>query len=326
MINNINKKIKRLVITGPTGAIGMALINNCIEKGMELLLILNPNSKRKDRIPVSELIHTVYCSVDSYGEFDLSKELDNIGLAGFTPDAWIHLAWMGASGEGRNDMKLQLKNVNGMLDAMTLAKKIGCDTFVGAGSQAEYGPSNKPLGKTSETNPIMGYGIAKLCAYRMGRIRANQLDMRFIWTRIFSVYGPYDGENTMIMSGINKYLNGETPAFTKGEQQWDYLYSGDAAEMIICLAQNGQDGEVYPIGSGTVKYIYEYIHSIEKTIEKMTGKACTSDMGKIPYGANQVMYLCANISNTQEVINNIQLTSFEEGIRKTVEWCINEDR
>ena len=49
MINNINKKIKRLVITGPTGAIGMALINNCIEKGMELLLILNPNSKRKDR-------------------------------------------------------------------------------------------------------------------------------------------------------------------------------------------------------------------------------------------------------------------------------------
>ena len=80
-----------------------------------------------------------------------------------------------------------------------------------------------------------------------------------IWTRILSIYGPYDGENTMVMSTIYKLLNSEKPSCTKGEQMWDFLYSKDAALAMRLLGEKGTDGRTYCIGSGkskTVKRIY----------------------------------------------------------------------
>ena len=41
--------------------------------------------------------------------------------------------------------------------------------------------------------------------------------------RILSIYGPYDGDKTMVMSTIGKLLKGESPSCTKGEQMWDFL-------------------------------------------------------------------------------------------------------
>ena len=40
-------------------------------------------------------------------------------------------------------MYIQNKNVEYTLDAVYLAKRFGCDTFIGAGSQAEYGIVNE---------------------------------------------------------------------------------------------------------------------------------------------------------------------------------------
>ena len=40
----------------------------------------------------------------------------------------------------------------------------------------------------------------------MSRILANQYNIKHIWTRIFSVYGPYDNEKTMIMNTIKTMI------------------------------------------------------------------------------------------------------------------------
>ncbi len=89
------------------------------------------------------------------------------------------------------------------------------------------------------TFPENGYGIAKLCAGQMSRILCEQKNMNHIWTRILSVYGPYDGENTMIMSVIRKLAHGEKPSLTEGKQQWDYLYSKDAGYAMYLLGEKG---------------------------------------------------------------------------------------
>ena len=141
--------------------------------------------------------------------------------------------------------------------------------------------------------------------------------IRHIWVRIFSVYGPRDGKNTMVMSAINKLLNGEKPSFTKGEQQWDYLYSEDAARALYLMAVKGKDKAVYCLGSGKVRTLADYICIIRDNIDSRLEVG----IGDIPYNLLQVMYLCADISSLTQDTGFVPEIEFEEGIRKTIDWC-----
>lgn len=299
--------MKRVVITGPTGTIGMALIKKCIEKKIQVLAIVNPNSVRKEQVLRHPQVKCIECDISGYLSLKWEEQYD----------AWFHLAWCGASGTARNDMYLQNDNVKYLLDAVKAAKKAGCGTFGGAGSQAEYGASGLPLNGNSPAFPDTGYGMAKLCAGQMGRMFCKENNIRFIWPRIFSVYGPYDGENTMIMTGIRKLLDGEVPSFTKGEQEWDYLYCDDAAEILLRLAQKGVNGKVYCIGSGKTRKLSEYIEVMRDEIDPKA----EIDLGGVPYGNKQLMYLCADMRDVKADTGFDKFTSFEEGISKTIDWC-----
>ena len=48
--------MKRAVITGPTGSIGIALINELEANGIEVVAVVRPGSKRADRIKESSLV------------------------------------------------------------------------------------------------------------------------------------------------------------------------------------------------------------------------------------------------------------------------------
>ena len=136
-------------------------------------------------------------------------------------------------------------NVGYSVDAIEAAAKIGAKTFIGAGSQAEYGRHEGALSEKTPCFPENGYGIAKLAAGEFTRLRASQLQIKHVWTRILSVYGPCDGKGTMIMSAIRTLLDGERPSLTKGEQLWDYLYSKDAGRALYLLGEKGKDQKTY---------------------------------------------------------------------------------
>lgn len=299
--------MKRAIITGATGAVGMALIQELISNNIEVLVFCRKGSKRNEQIPKNPLVTVRYCSLDQLVsvENDSNKKYD----------VFYHFAWEGTTGASRNDMYLQNRNVRYALDAVNAAHRFECHTFIGAGSQAEYGRVEGMLKPDTPAFPEMGYGMAKLCAGQMTRAAAHQLGMKHIWTRILSVYGPYDGEQSMVMSIINKLLNREVPKCTKGEQVWDYLYSGDAARAYYLLGEKGNDGKVYVLGSGQARPLREYICEIRDSINK----DAQIDFGAIPYGEKQVMYLCADIkelSNDCEFMPNI---NFSLGIRKIVD-------
>jgi len=298
--------IKGIVITGPTGAIGMALINNCIENKIPVLAICHRGSKRISQIPDNELIKVVEASLEDY------STLDNTVADGVEYDTFIHLAWNGTFGDTRNDMELQADNIAFALEAVKLASRLGCTTFVGAGSQAEYGRVGEPLTACTPAFPENGYGIAKLAAGNMTRIKCRQLNIKHIWTRILSVYGPFDGNYTMVMSTLNKMLAGEETHFTAGDQIWNYLYSEDAAKMMLMLAENGKDGEVYCLGSKEARPLKEYIAEMHK----QTSCGARLGLGDIPYANGQVMCLCLKDSP----IEGFDFTTFEEGISKTIRW------
>lgn len=301
--------MKRVVIAGATGVIGMALIQKCMQESMEIVILIRSDSSRKLQIPQHPLIKVVTCDLGNMCTLSLDDDEKC--------DVFYYFAWMGTYGYNRNNLDLQIKNVEYTVQAVDLAKRLGCHTFIGAGSQAEYGRVNAKLDSLTSANPESGYGMAKLCAGQMSRLRCNQLGLKHIWTRILSVYGPYDAEYTMVMSTINKLLQGITPALTKGEQVWDYIYSADVAEALIRLGKSEISGKTYCIGSGTPDLLRNYIYKIRDAINPQLELG----LGEVPYSSEQNMYLCADISELEQDIGFVPQTSFECGIQHTIEWA-----
>lgn len=300
--------MRKAIITGATGTIGNNLIRYLLEQNVEILVLVKPNSRRTNTIPINDNIKILECNI---------SDIENLEINEKDFDTFFHLAWAGTFGEDRNNTYMQNLNVKYTLDAVKLASRCGCKTFIGTGSQAEYGRVEGKISEDTPTFPENGYGIAKLCAGKLSKILANQLGMKHIWTRIFSIYGPYDGEKTMIMSSIKEMLeNNSSPSYTKGEQIWDYLYTEDAARALYLLAIRGTDGKTYNIGSGQTKRLYEYITILKNSINpKIKLK-----LGNIEYSKNQVMNLNADISELTEDTGFKPEISFEEGIIKTIDW------
>lgn len=294
--------IKRAVITGATGAIGNALINELIKHNIEVLVICREGSERNDSIPKNPLIKILYCDISSLGSVEKTTECY---------DVFFHLAWMGTTGAARDDMYLQNLNVRYALDAVELAKKLGCKRFIGAGSQAEYGRYEGLLKPDTQTKPENGYGMAKLCAGLMTKKHAEMMKLEHIWVRILSVYGPFDNPNSMVASTVDKLKNNISPEFTKGEQMWDYLHSSDAARALYLMSEKGISGKTYVLGSGKAMPLKDYIEIIRSTVNL----ECEVKLGALEYSHNQVMHLQADISELTKDTGFKPEMEFKDGIK-----------
>lgn len=302
--------IKRAVITGGTGMLGLALMRLLVQHEIEVLILVHPGSQKRSRIPKHPLVQIADCGLEEMAAFHTDK----------TYDAFFHFAWAGTYGNVRNNMYLQNENIRYTLDAAELAHRLGCQVFCGAGSQAEYGRVEGRLSPSTPVHPETGYGMAKLCAGQMSRRVCTEYGMRHIWFRILSTYGPFDGPQTMVMSGIRQMLAGERPRYTKGEQLWDYLHCDDAARAFYLSALKGRDGAVYCVGSGQPRLLRDYITVIRDTV----APGAEIGFGEVPYFENQVMYLCADISDLTKDTGFVPEISFEEGIANTAAWCRKE--
>lgn len=296
--------MKKVAITGGTGMIGSAIVNCLISQGCETLVFTRHKELEKESTKQKRFI---YCDLADLDKFDCN-------LRGY--DTFIHLGWCSTTGAARDNAEIQELNIKFTLDAVKLAKKLGCTCFIGAGSQAEYGITDKKMKAGLECNPESAYGVAKYTAGKLSKILANQLGMRHCWTRILSVYGPKDNPNSLISYVIRSLLNGDSPELTKCEQEWDYIYVEDCAKAICCIAANGKNGAVYPIGSGETLQLREYVEIIKNKINKNAN----IQYGVKNYYPHQPMYLCADIDNLEKDTGYKRSYSFEEGIIKTIEY------
>ena len=302
------RRIRSAIVTGPTGAVGMALCKLLSDMGVEVCAVMNPGSQRAERLYMLG-VHIVACDLSQLTQ--LPSILKNVSA-----DAFFHLAWAKTIGSGRNDMLAQIDNIRYTVNACHAAKTLGCKVFIGAGSQAEYGRVNHALTPDTPCFPENGYGMAKLCAGQMSRVECEKLGIDHIWPRILSVYGPWDGEKAMIPQVIRKLLAGKKPSLTAGEQTWDYLYAGDAAEALYRMAVYGENGAIYPLGSGNARPLREYIEILRDCIDP----ALPLGFGEIPYAEKQVMLLRADTNALMQDTGFKPRTDFYTGIQKTIEW------
>ena len=292
--------IEKIIVTGATGAVGSAVVRRAIEKDMDVTCIVHQGSKRLGNLPQSNKVHIIECDLHDYRTLSLEGQYD----------AFIHLSWEKTFGASRDDAEVQTRNIQYTLDAVQLAHRCGCSVFVGAGSQAEYGVQSVDLTPDLPVKPESGYGIAKYAAGKLSAMLCKNLGIRQCWVRILSVYGPNDGENSLISYLIREFKADNSPQLTKCEQMWDYLYADDAGDAILAVAENGIDGKAYPLGSGNGRRLSEYVEDIKNSINP-TVKV---QFGAKDYYPHQPMHLVADISELTNDTGWIPKTSFIEGL------------
>lgn len=304
--------MQRILVIGASGPLGVVLVRECIKREMEVLAVVRPGSARRKDIPVHPLVKVI--------ETDISR-IDSLPekVQG-QYDLCIHLAWTHTGDGGREDAILQAENIQNTLKAAKCAKQLGCSSFVGAGSQAEYGPVNRKVDETAEPHPATWYGRTKLAAGQLALAYCKQMDMRCNWVRIFGVYGPYENDYILTSYVIRTLLKGERPILTPCGQIWDYLYCEDAARALLRIGEAAPDSGIYCLGSGDARPLREYVTLIRDAIDP----ALPLGIGEKEYGANQIMHLEADISKLRRDIGLRPAVSFEEGIRKTIQFY--EDR
>ena len=311
----------RTVITGASGMIGAALVRQCIAADEEVLAICHRGSLRNKALQELPGVELLEADLDEYSK--LAREPWEKRY-----DTFYHLAWAGTTGQARNDMVLQTDNIRYTLDAVELANRMGCRTFVGIGSQAEYGRHQEPLRPETFVAPETGYGMAKLCAGQMSRYSCEKKRIRHIWTRVLSVYGPH-GSQDMITIALQKLLRGEHVSFTAGEQIWDYLYSEDAAYALWLMAEKGIAGKIYVLGGDSPAPLREYLDILYRGgWEKMgrTGRRVgTIGIGELPYQEGQLMTLTADITELSRDTGFSPRYSFEEGVSRMLAWLVDAD-
>lgn len=306
------EQIRKVIITGASGPLGVMLIKECIRNNVQVLAIVRPNSKNRRNIPIHELVRVIECDIthiESVSE-SIKEQFD----------VCFHLAWTHTGDKGRGDPFLQEENILATLKAARCALQLGCKVFIGAGSQAEYGKLDKKANELTEERPNTMYGVTKLAAGRLAMEYCKQNGMRCNWVRIFAVYGPYENDYIFTSYVIRSLLAGEEPELTPCEQIWDYLYTEDAVHALWLVAGKAKESGIYCLGSGAPKSIKEYVSIIRDTIDP----DMSLGIGQKDYSENQIMHLEADISKLQKDIGFQPRISFEEGIAKTVQWYLQK--
>ena len=293
--------MKKIIITGATSMLGLALTEVSLREGAEVYAIIRSNTKRRERIVSSEHVHVVYSELENLGKID---ELPN------DCDVFYHFAWAGAAKSTRDDPVIHEQNIKYTLDAVELANRAGCHRFVFAGSQAEYGPVYGRIDENTKFAPTTAYGVAKYSAGILSRKFCERIGMEHVWGRVFSVYGPHDNTGTMLENAIRTWSRGETAYFSSGMQVWNYLYESDAGEIFYKLGHSDIPEGTYFIANQNSGLLKEYIDILMKTY----GSGAKAEFAEP--ASERLPGLDVDASRTFEVLGYRPNVSFEEGIRK----------
>lgn len=298
-------KIDRVAVTGATSMLGASLIDECITQGIKVLAFVHRNSTNLYRIQKSPLVKIVECDLDEMETFDVGVE---------RCDVMYHFAW-GSTDKDIRDLPMpQLNSIKYCIDAVELAARLGCKKFVGSGSQAEYGINSELLTPETKVDPITSYGVAKFSAGKLCEKLCRIRNMVCIWPRIFSVYGPYMQDKSMLPYALIQFLKKEPANFTAATQNWEFLYQTDAAKMFIALGENVSESGVYLISSGESKVLKDFIYEIREVCDN--DLECNFDASK----NSGLMTLKSDPSKTFAVTGIKPSISFKEGISKMLDF------
>lgn len=292
-------------ITGASSFIGVELCRYLSDNGHQIIAMSRRENEDLNAIAIDGNLRVFRADMQSLFE----------KAADIKADVFVHLAWAGTSHEDRNNPAIQADNVKNALECVKFSERVGCQLYVDAGSQAEYGIVPGILTEETECHPFSAYGKAKLQMYLESRALTAELGIKYIHLRILSVYGEHDHETTLIKTCLRKLKRNEPIEMRSGGQKWNYVYVKDAARQIAELALHayGDDAfkcEVYNIASEDTRKLSEFVEVMKRI--------CNSE-SVLTFGGYDVekdVNLNPDVKKTIEIVKPLTDYVFEDEIRE----------
>lgn len=300
--------MKKVIVTGASGFIGYALVKELSLEGYEVYAVIR-NKNKLSLFDDFDNVKTYICDLSNINNLNnLINENDF--------DSFFHLAWDGTAGNDRENYDKQLLNVKYTCEAVEVAKKMGCQKFIYAGSLMEYESINYiPM---SGSKPVKNYiyRTAKLTAHYMAKALAVDLDLDFRVGIISNAYGEGEMSQRLINSTIRKMLNNEKVSFTSGEQLYDFIYISDVVRAFIAISQEGQPYGNYYIGNEHQRKLKEFLIELRDCMDKNIKLG----LGEIPFDGISLDYSQIDTLRLYEDTSFECKVNFSEGISKTIKW------
>ena len=252
------EEYKRALVTGGCGFIGSHLTRALLSLGKEVAVLDSCSSGSADNLAPGASL--------SRGDV---RDLEVVKSATRDADVVFHLAANANGTRSVEDPKWDFEiNALGTVNVLVAAMEAGVKRLVYVSSAAVYGtPQTFPVAETHPTEPFMPYGASKLAAEVQCMAYTRSYGLPVVIGRPQAVYGP--GETAALaLVEIGRYirwhLNG-MPVRIVGDPDLktrDFVYVGDAARAFLILADRGEPGEAYNIGSGgevTMRELVEII-------------------------------------------------------------------
>jgi dTDP-glucose 4,6-dehydratase len=203
--------------------------------------------------------------------------------------------------------------------------------FLHVSTDEVYGSLSKTDTAFRETNryePNSPYSASKAASDHLVRAWHHTYELPVITTNCSNNYGPYHFPEKLIPLCILNALNGKPlPIYGDGQQVRDWLYVKDHCSAIRRVLDKGKLGETYNVGGWNEKANLDVVKTLCGILDELKPKADgTKYESQITYVKDRPGHdrrYAIDASKLEKELNWKPEETFETGIRKTVEWYLN---
>jgi len=180
--------------------------------------------------------------------------------------------------------------------------------------------------------PSSPYSASKASSDHLVRAWHRTYNFPIIITNCSNNYGPYQFPEKLIPLTILNAISGKPlPIYGKGDQIRDWLHVEDHAKALVKVLQEGKIGETYNIGGNNEKTNLEVVETICKILEELLPiKNSTLNIQNyknlITFVADRPGHDIRYAIDATKISNELNWQpqeTFETGIKKTVQWYLN---
>ena len=319
---------KKVIISGAAGFIGFHTSLFFLKKGYKILGIDNLNDSydikiKKKRISLLISYKNFTFKKTDISDYNALKKIFINFCKGTSPKLVINLAAKTGVRKSTSDPNSYYEsNVIGCLNIARLVSLYKINNLIHASTSSVYGNSlKKSFDIEDQTDkPYSNYAASKksseVLLYAFQKL--NKINITIL--RFFTVYGPYGRPDMSPFIFIESNLRkNKINLFGTGNQKRDFTYIDD---IVLGIYKSRKLKKYNILNLGNNKPIK--INLLLENIEKFSN--FKNLVTKLPALIEDVEYTSANINKTISLINWEPVTKFENGIKKTFDWHVENGR
>lgn len=180
--------------------------------------------------------------------------------------------------------------------------------------------------ETTPYAPSSPYSSTKAASDHLVRAWGRTYKLPVVVTNCSNNYGPYHFPEKLIPLIISNALEGKPlPIYGKGDQIRDWLYVEDHARALYTVATQAKTGSTYNIGGHNEKKNVDVVLKVCELLDELAPKA-TPYRDQITYVQDRPGHdrrYAIDATKIQRDLGWSPQETFETGLRKTVEWYLN---